>query len=421
MSERHDHPADRLSRLDEAELLAWIEGALPADRASAVEVSLRADPAMHALAQNLRSDREALGSLPAEPAPDGLLDGVHEALEREMLFGLAEDGETSDQLPVSVVRPARSGLWDIFLREQPGRQLAAAAAVLLLAGGAMSYLAVSWLGVLSADVEDGTALAMDTERDESDPATAAEGDHARLEGFAADSIHDQLDLRSRRSGDLSRAASDGVSVSDSGGDSGLGLSSEGQHLLSAPLLAERGRVSPDRAARLLAEGRLIVRVRTLDAPEALASLDGLTGTSHRWRLSPGASETVAAVLAPDGLGGRPAPVVGPTPAFADRQDGAERPSLLRTIPEAEQRQGTARTSFVVERLYTLEVESEARAVQRLVRELSAIGVVDVVLEASPVPLDLPAPSSPESLLWWTEPPSTWTPRGVAPVVVESMR
>lgn len=399
-------------------MLAWVEGVLPADRASAVEASLRADPALHALAQRLSQDRKALTSLPDEPAPADLLDGVHEAMEREMLFGLAEEGETADRLPVSVVRPARSGLRDIFLREQPGRRLAAAAAVLLMAGGALTYIAIDWLGVLSADVDDGTALAMETEADPTGDSIASEGVSSRLDRLPADAV-DRLALNPDERVSVSDLAQGPLSDGEHSGSS-TGPFEQRDGRMAARVLAEQGRVGPDRAARLLAEGRLIVRVRTLDAAEAMASLDGFTGASHRWRLSPGAPEAVAAILAPDGLG-RPSPVIGPTPAFANRQDGAERPSLLRSIPEAEQRRGRAPAGFVIERLYTIEVEAEARAVQRLVRELSSLGVVDVVLEASPVPLDLPAPSSPESLLWWTEPPSTWSPRGVAPVVVESAR
>lgn len=56
----------------EAELSAWLDGELPAERAGAVEAAVAADARLSALAQKLRESKSLLASLEA-PAPSSRL------------------------------------------------------------------------------------------------------------------------------------------------------------------------------------------------------------------------------------------------------------------------------------------------------------------------------------------------------------
>src|SRR5579862_6004566 len=134
---------------DEADLLAWIEGEpLPRDREQAVARALGEDRTLARRLEAMRADRTALKSIGPVAAPVGLMSAVETALqpvlERQMLLGLREGEPVADRLPISIVQPVKRSIMQAFFADRVGRRLAAAAAVLLMVGGA-TYLGTTYL------------------------------------------------------------------------------------------------------------------------------------------------------------------------------------------------------------------------------------------------------------------------------------
>lgn len=117
--------------VNEIDLLAWVEGDLPDDRREIVRAALDADPALRALTEGMALDRASLRALGAErlTAPAGIIADAFAAAERQtILAGASAMDMESQDAPVRVIRFAS---W---------RGLAAAAAVAIVAGGALYAL-----------------------------------------------------------------------------------------------------------------------------------------------------------------------------------------------------------------------------------------------------------------------------------------
>ena len=116
----------RPGKATESDILAWIEGELPADRAGAVEAAFAEDPSLRAWATSMRGDRgtlQAWTERTVRSAPVGLAESAIERVERDALLGPSE-AETLALTP---------------RRESPAmalrvRRYATAAAVVLLVG-----------------------------------------------------------------------------------------------------------------------------------------------------------------------------------------------------------------------------------------------------------------------------------------------
>lgn len=79
-------------RIDETDLLGWIEGDLAPDRRALVEQEMRADSALRRRLEAMAADRRALRSLMhAGVAPSGLVSGAIEEAERLALVGGATE------------------------------------------------------------------------------------------------------------------------------------------------------------------------------------------------------------------------------------------------------------------------------------------------------------------------------------------
>jgi len=112
----------------ESDILAWIEGDLPPDRARAVEGAFDADPSLRAWAEAMRLDRSALRAWSQRAratAPGGLAEGALERVERDALLGPSEieTDEATQQEDAPVI--------GVIHRV---RRWAVAAAILLVAG-----------------------------------------------------------------------------------------------------------------------------------------------------------------------------------------------------------------------------------------------------------------------------------------------
>ena len=73
-------------RYDENLILGYLEGDLTPSQRAKFEAQLEADPPLRELVQAMVKDRTALRSLPVETSPAGMMQAVHERLERTMLL-----------------------------------------------------------------------------------------------------------------------------------------------------------------------------------------------------------------------------------------------------------------------------------------------------------------------------------------------
>lgn len=71
---------------DEMQILAYVEGEMPAEEAHQFKLMLLTDARLRRLVEQLAADRDALRALPREHAPADLMERVNDHLERDMLL-----------------------------------------------------------------------------------------------------------------------------------------------------------------------------------------------------------------------------------------------------------------------------------------------------------------------------------------------
>lgn len=385
--------------LDEATLLAWVEGELPPETHRRVSLALSREPRLRELAEGMLGDRDAFRSMGDETAPAALLSDVADALEREMLVGLQEEGVAlSSKPPKSIVagriggapKPhfsTTNGLW----QDRFSRRLALAAGLLLVVGGAGTLGVLLWPDrttplAPSPSVLDGP-IALD-----------------EREGTAPER-QDQLPFD---------ASSDPIRIAEAPEPAPAFESFEpGRELLSAaeppaearPASPSGRPVDTARAAQLASEGRLLVRVRSVDLTEMLAGFDRL-GTQRRVEVVPRdaiAGELDRLTIAMEEQRQR-------MNAFAyNRERRTDRPTESRQRAELRQ---------LSEQIRVIEVAPDARELGLLRSRLLGEKALLVEFFATDEAMPVGAPPSVDELLWWTLPPDRWTPRVRVPVLIE---
>ena len=119
--------------IDEATLLAFVEGGLPVEQASALRDALAVGtPDQQRLLRRLdamKRDRAGVASLAACPMPSGMVEAAMRRAQQEALAGLRLAGERAAEIPVSRVVPRRRSRWT------SARRLMAAAAMVGVVGG----------------------------------------------------------------------------------------------------------------------------------------------------------------------------------------------------------------------------------------------------------------------------------------------
>ncbi|GAB4384435.1 MAG: hypothetical protein Kow0022_07000 [Phycisphaerales bacterium] len=154
-----------------------------------------------------------------------------------------------------------------------------------------------------------------------------------------------------------------------------------------------------RAAGLLADGRLVIRVLAPSDEQARRGLAAMrAGIEHQstaWQLAGRLSPTLASRW--------DAPSASPTVLAYDGQAEAmievPRPRLLE--------------------VWSARVEVDPTAIASLVRALERVGWT-VWLEESPEPIPL-EPDALESAIWWDQSPSTWKVSSSVPIVIDAIR
>lgn len=141
-------------RIDESELLGWIEGELPPDRAAAVRVMLAASPAALAYAERLRRDRAVMQSIGEAPLPVDLVGELEPLLAKPMLL---ETGAAFASPGTYRARHRRAGI------RRASRMLLAAGFTLAISAGLIGYAMRSGLLTTTVDDPGGGAIARNDE------------------------------------------------------------------------------------------------------------------------------------------------------------------------------------------------------------------------------------------------------------------
>lgn len=392
------HPIPIPAGLSEADLLAWVEGGpLQRDVAAAVARALDSDPGLARLLGSMKGDRAAILALADERAPDGLVDAAmaiaEPALERRMLLGMESSAPARGGTPVSIVQPPRRSVLEVIFADRVGRRFAAAAGLLLVAGGATWFVTSTLTrGGLSRPPEVRIADAGTQERPPEvvAPPTALESEEPGIE-LAMGPPPPPLETEALKQASELRAA------------------------MAETVPATTAPMATARALDLARGRRLVIRVTGTSLEQGSARMQSLAVAHARpesaWRVSGEAPPRVAALFTP-----RPTqwpmdvPASDPA-ALASRSDptGAALPPAapVHVTPPPPPRC----------RVFTVESRLDESALDAILASLSGDGLSAAFAEATDaVPESAPGMTA-AALLWWTQAPASWAPWGTIPVVI----
>lgn len=403
------NPNTQPSGPDESDLLALIEGTpIPAERAARLRECLANDPRLAELAALMRADRDAVASLPEVSAPADLLDRVEMLLEREALVGLARSEATaaSHDLPVSAVIPARRP-WPSM---RYGAPLAAAAAVLLIAGGVLMLIpgkrpALIPGPITGTDPTIGSGHTTDIAR--GNPTKTTTNEHDTNDPAPVPPVvvatGPQPDAPTVTPGtDTTPAASPAIAK-------------------AAPT------IEPEKLLAAAADGRLVLRLRA--APDKVIgrveALRGNTRAIHVETMTEG-QRSLAARAYVEAWSARPMPaeLIKPVPSLPEPGPLASNTPGNAPRPEPSVSRDTT-PSMPREADPILSSQAYIAAVPATVDGLEALRnalgnkLVPADWQILPAPLALDAPADASSVLWWTSPPTAWARRFSVPIVVQS--
>jgi hypothetical protein len=397
--------------LDESDLLALIEGTpIPAERAARLREALANDPRLAELAALMRADRDAVASLPPVAAPADLLDRVEVLLEREALVGLArtEASSSVDSLPISAVIPTRRP----WLTLRTGAPIAAAAAVLLIAGGVLMLVP----GNSPHPAAPKSA----------DPLANSNGGVDHPGSLANSNTHTppvvNTDTNAQAPGDLANNTNTATPPA-------VAIEPE-KTAPTTPAVAQAApapAITPEALLAAASEGRLVLRLRTADAKAVMGRVDDVRRNARAMHVE--AMNTVATTLtrteyvkswtprnlpgdvkpkaslpepAPIANGGNSTPGTNPPPGVTH----ASEPSVqVEPSPK------------LLDLGYVASVPATLEGLDALLKLRTDVVGADWQILSKPLAVDAPADSS--SILWWASPPSTWTKRFTVPIVVQS--
>jgi hypothetical protein len=375
--------------LDEAAMLAWIEG-----RLSKIEESKlikQARPGTPERVAQMQANRRALQNVRDERAPAELMDRVLAALEREALVGLANGQDLFEHPPISiatVTKPKRRG-W--AQRNAPALALAAGLA-LLLSG------AVYWGSLLYKP---------------SKPETHAKHNETSLPPASPEAPKtlalndDTKELSSPVASPNADAAKTAVEIND-----------KPEAAPPAPTM------TPGRMLALARQGRLVMRVQSRDLKNLaeIAAIENNAKIERSWHLSSSVPDQVVAMIVPKATptAGSTPERTGPTMASAkDRTAALVTPligpgaGMTWALSASTDPASRVRAKFLVDMPNN---EKTLNQIKVLFADRLKAGVVFEELDE---PLNLPKVEDPETLLWWTLPPQQWVEHVTVPVVVEA--
>ncbi len=408
-------PWPGLSEADESELLGLVEGSLSPERERAVLTRWQGRPDILRMIEGMVGDRAGLTSVADAVPPRGLLNGVEAYLEREALLSGDEAGSqfstgveqgtlVSDRPPQVRVVPRRGGASLIFGR------YGALAAVLAVAIGGAAYI------MMPARTNTSTPLFAQRDAASSPFSDSSSG---RISPAAP------VDNMFRKESAGHREADGELAVAPSAKSSAPeapGPANRGDAVPNATVAAAPAEISAERALELAREGRLMVRVVAGSAQRAMQkaqtalrdrdSAAGLVGSVD-------ASPQDAARIASAAESLRPLHRLGADSIERGRPEAlaaSDKPPPARSVQASEsvldQRSVPRRT------VASVDVRLSAEAIESLRNVLTTRGAGTVEFIELPEAIPAAPEFDAEQALWWTQPPSAWTPRVRVPVVFE---
>ena len=405
----HDHFFNSLSAdfeggpgFTEEELLAYVEGELNPDRADTLSLQLLSDPQLFRQLEQMRINRSLLMSLPQELAPPDLMERVTLSLEQQTLLDSPLEAEISPTLKLVSDGTPLGGMRRMEYSGPAWYQsrAAMAAGVLLLLSGGLYW---GWTAVRSlAPAHEPIALVpqntpMDRGAGSLGPDIVVEtgsGTVAEATTPEEDPIRALVDAAGPSPADMAAA----ISMPDR-------------------------IITPDQAAQLARDGRLAIRVATLNADRAAQQVSKLTAVkpeaSRSWRLGTDLPahvlESVVSAAEPSQNLATAAPALDIHPELlAGDAVHADASKFERSTPQLPlQARPVARkpVGFVVE---VDAASSSLSAVKGLLAEKA--GAVATFIEL-PEPVDAGCASDPDSIMWFTQTPDNWVPRVRVPILV----
>ena len=367
-------------------LTALIEGELSGPEAREVrERLLDADADLAQRVELMSQDRVVLRTLGDELPPDGLDEVILAQLERAALLGLQAGEPGTRSLPVSRVgRQSPPRRHRMRWLQRPAGAGLAAAALLVLSVGVVMQIPPQRPRSTPLDPIAQTEIAADR------PAAARSAADATQTAIAGDVPAPPRETT------LAAAA-------NTGDDGGTVLPD------AAPVTGEIFTGDWDRALALLDEGRLLIRVRSASPEATHTRLEPLSTRSARageaWRIEQGVSEPLALAMQQKFA----APTADPADGYIAAADGA-RPPLVDPVLRAGR--------SALEGIYLVDARRDPAAIASLNAALSLGDGQVAVFEALVEPLDLPGVLTPDAVLWWSRPASSWFERRYVPVVIE---
>ncbi len=425
-------------RFSDEELLAFVEGELTADQADRLSMRLLADPDLYRRLEQMRIHRSVLMSMPDTAAPADLADRVQQILEQRSLLDapVGVDALTtgslrliSDGAPTTGVRRAtmlpRASWW-----QQRGA-LAAGIGLLLCGSAYWGYTAIRKTlppTLVTKPIEIASNI--------------GNGDGAPgRSGTTIPNVEHHPDTGAITANTTSGTiSSDGPSETDIAAAALLEEDPIEKLLEEArPTLADlASSISlPDRpmseidALRLAREGRLAIRINTLQPTHAGRGMEKLTQanseTARSWRFgrlegtqaagvraSLGATAQLHATRNAERKERESALADSKAEQFAQGLGPIQIPNALP--PMAKPSKMTSKIEADPTRpLYTVECDAKVgslNAVRGLVTEYTRSSITFIEL-AEPVS----AATDDASVVWWTQPPAQWAPRIHVPVVI----
>jgi hypothetical protein len=464
---------------EQADVIALVEGTLDPVEERRVLQRFSSDARALALIEEMAADRGALARLTERPAPRGLLEAVEQALEREALLNGStgipsaippantggvrfsagvENGTLLSDRPPSLSIPRSRGSFSRLLFSPSG---ALAAAVLLLVGG-VTYVSVFQSGTRRPSASDPIAAGITRAGADEESSKAREAPSITIADAQTEVLDQTRVVADHTPEAAARDRVDGVATDDTTRvamktgqvhENPSSASSIGPVAADAPNLDQPtttsvagvattpGVITPEYAIELAREGRLLVRVVTGTSPDSVARAVKIASeASEQQRPLVGALTTSSDIESSSRL-------ASVADAYRSIDSVGVRSASPNTSAQRSEQQpfGTAAgspgsdSSFRVP-IFTPDgvsvpfpvMSSPARSIASIDLQLSpaAITALRAALESRQsgarvqfIELDEPvrvaAPLDPQTLLWWTQPSSTWRPRAAVPVVFET--
>lgn len=376
------------SGVDDAVLLAWVEGTATAAEAEAVRLGMIADPALALLLEGMKSDRARLELLGDLAPPPGLVEGAMARFDAMSTIDsgvLAEiSGSGVHEIRVSREVPSHRRYW------KRDRVLLAIAAVVAVVSG------VTWWGLQPSSVSKikGTGP------------IATESGVVPLPNSPNIALDPVRTLGAQPANELVEPTAVEIRMAT------LDKSPE-LPLIIAPILTD----PTDRWIRAAREGRLaiVVTARRAETVESsMASLVSASGGSRPWKLSDRVPDAVKIALA------KPPPprpaAKEPAPLLVASADHAERRLPIVQSPQPTTTQPSAPSAIVCVGSFTPTASGIDSLRSALLEQVGTVSFVE--LDAPLVSQTEPAATTPDSVIWWTLPATRWVPWVDVPVIVE---